>query len=572
MAKVLLGANYPGETVYGANHYRGIVGYYDTTSETMPRDEVFDAGTYSYFTWRLTANTYTAASTVTFRKNGASGNQSLSIDAAATGTFTDSSNTDSVAASDYVSAFYSPGLGGSATEACTSVVFESSSDTVTTLKQNSYNAFTTESVTYYGSLEGTNAYASSESTLLTKSIVAATLDNLRGYCSVNGRSAATTYQVRVNSTDVNGSISVTGSTTGEFHDASGSDSVSADDDMSYSITTGAGSGTITTQLQIQYTNTGTVSRVGNLQSAGIVGTIDPQYAPLTYWLQAYSTTEASFQQVVPVSMILSDASVAMQVNSVASNSTMKVRVNGADGNQSVSITASTTGWFTDSSGTDELSGGELVCYEITRGSTSGTFFTWATVMSTSATSGDKTATPSVQTSTFTNVSPSTLFDFTYSPGVQTATYSQPALSVYLPVPSLNGYNSFKKDLLAGNIDMDNDTLKVALVTSSYTFDQDSHTRLSDITNEVSGTGYTTGGRALSGLSVSIDTGNDVAVFNAADVTWANSTYTARGAVVYKDTGASGTSPLISYLDFSSDQSPSGENFTITWDALGMVRL
>ena len=58
------------------------------------------------------------------------------------------------------------------------------------------------------------------------------------------------------------------------------------------------------------------------------------------------------------------------------------------------------------------------------------------------------------------------------------------------------YNSFKRDIMNGSIDLDTDTINVMLVTSTYTPDQDAHTKRSDITNEVSGTGYTAGGSRI----------------------------------------------------------------------------
>ena len=134
------------------------------------------------------------------------------------------------------------------------------------------------------------------------------------------------------------------------------------------------------------------------------------------------------------------------------------------------------------------------------------------------------------------------------------------------------YNAFKKNIMNGSIDLDSDTIKVMLVTSSYTPDQDNHDYKDDVTNEVSGTGYTAGGAALSNKSVSQDNTNDKGVFDADDVTWSSSTITARGAVLYKDTGDDSTSPLICYFDFGSDKSSSNGDFTIQWNADGILNL
>lgn len=135
------------------------------------------------------------------------------------------------------------------------------------------------------------------------------------------------------------------------------------------------------------------------------------------------------------------------------------------------------------------------------------------------------------------------------------------------------YNSFKRDIMNGAIDLDTDTIKVALVTSSYSPNIDSHTKFSDITNEVSGTGYTAGGAALASKVVSVDNTDDEGVFDAADLTWSTSTITARGAVIYKSRGgASSADELICYIDFGSDQISSAGDFIIAWAAEGILNL
>lgn len=136
------------------------------------------------------------------------------------------------------------------------------------------------------------------------------------------------------------------------------------------------------------------------------------------------------------------------------------------------------------------------------------------------------------------------------------------------------YNSFKKELMDGTIgDMTSVTIKVALVTSSYTANQDTHTRYSDITNELStGSGYTSGGATLASKAVTVDNTDNEGVFDAADVTWSSSSLTARGAVVYKDTGVAGTSPLICFFDFGADYTSSSGNFTIQFNSEGIINL
>ena len=134
------------------------------------------------------------------------------------------------------------------------------------------------------------------------------------------------------------------------------------------------------------------------------------------------------------------------------------------------------------------------------------------------------------------------------------------------------YNSFKRDIMNGSIDLDTDTIKCALVTSAYTPDVDAHDNFDDVTNEVSGTGYTAGGATLASVTVTVDNTDDEGVFDAADVSWPTSTITARAAVIYKSTGVASTSKLICYVDFGSNITSTASTFTITWAAEGILNL
>jgi len=132
------------------------------------------------------------------------------------------------------------------------------------------------------------------------------------------------------------------------------------------------------------------------------------------------------------------------------------------------------------------------------------------------------------------------------------------------------YGSLITKAFNKEVDWDTDTIKVALVSSSYTPNQDSHDYWDDVSSyEVTGTGYTAGGATLASKTVGYTSGTNVTKFDAADVSWTSSTITARYAVVYLSTGSSSTSPLIAYVDFGSDQSSSSGTFSISWSASGI---
>lgn len=136
------------------------------------------------------------------------------------------------------------------------------------------------------------------------------------------------------------------------------------------------------------------------------------------------------------------------------------------------------------------------------------------------------------------------------------------------------YGNLAKAMINKEVDWDTDDVRVMLVGSSYTPNQDTHDYLDDVqAYEVTGTGYTAGGAALTGKTVTYDAANNVLVLDAADVTWANSTITARYAVVYDNTGGSAAAkPLIGFVDLVSDQASNNGNFTIEWDASGILRI
>lgn len=101
------------------------------------------------------------------------------------------------------------------------------------------------------------------------------------------------------------------------------------------------------------------------------------------------------------------------------------------------------------------------------------------------------------------------------------------------------YTKGKEKFLSGSINLGSDTIKAALVSSSYTPNLATDEFLSTISGVVLGTAVTLGTKAVTG-----------GAFSAADplFTAVASGATAKALVIYKDTGSSATSPLLAYLD------------------------
>ena len=140
--------------------------------------------------------------------------------------------------------------------------------------------------------------------------------------------------------------------------------------------------------------------------------------------------------------------------------------------------------------------------------------------------------------------------------------------------SLSFYDSFKANLGATPLDMNSDTFKMMLVTSSYTFAA-THTQKSDITNELStANGYTAGGATLASLVFSQTSGT--AKWDADDVAWTASggSLVFRRGVIYDDTSASDLLVLSVLFDTTPADITvlSGNTFTVTWNASGIFTL
>jgi hypothetical protein len=119
--------------------------------------------------------------------------------------------------------------------------------------------------------------------------------------------------------------------------------------------------------------------------------------------------------------------------------------------------------------------------------------------------------------------------------------------------------SFKQELLTATHDFTNgtgNTFKIALYTSSATLG--ASTTAYSATNEVSGTGYTAAGEALT--NVTPTTSGTTAFTDFADVTWSASTITANGALIYNDTAAG--DPAVVVLAFGGDKSSSSGDFVV----------
>jgi hypothetical protein len=131
------------------------------------------------------------------------------------------------------------------------------------------------------------------------------------------------------------------------------------------------------------------------------------------------------------------------------------------------------------------------------------------------------------------------------------------------------YNKFKENMVdaSSTVAFGTNTIKLALVTVSYSPAGTDEFWSTPQANEVSGTNYTAGGTA-SASTVSGGTTTTTKVVQA-NVTWlqdAAGFSNARFGILYRDTGTAATSPLIGRIDFGADKGNVNGDLSIVFDA------
>lgn len=121
-------------------------------------------------------------------------------------------------------------------------------------------------------------------------------------------------------------------------------------------------------------------------------------------------------------------------------------------------------------------------------------------------------------------------------------------------------HSFKTEVLGGIHDLDTDIIKIALFTGSANLAPATTTAYSTA-NESSGTGYTAGGKVLTGAAISIDGG--VAIVDFDDAVWANATVSAAGALIYNSSKAN---RAIAILSFGGTKTSTDGDFSVLMPA------
>jgi hypothetical protein len=203
---------------------------------------------------------------------------------------------------------------------------------------------------------------------------AGTFSKLRLRLNSNSLSAGGTFNFRIGGADGNQSVTIPASTTGEFIDSSNTDAVSAGDLVNGRLLAAAGTGSAAIAVAgVNFEGDSSVDYV--TYGAGMASTYSTAsttvYLPIAGLGATMTTTEANQKTAFRCNGTLKNGYANVQTNGRGTNSTLRSRVNGANGNIVVTITASTTGVFEDTTNTDSVSSGDDINFSLTTGTGGG---------------------------------------------------------------------------------------------------------------------------------------------------------------------------------------------------------
>lgn len=191
--------------------------------------------------------------------------------------------------------------------------------------------------------------------------------------TANATTASSTIRSRKNGANGGQSVSVGAGLTGVFEDASGSDSLTSGDLFNGHVTVGAG-GSLTLSI-LSFLLTHLTDNVPILGAGGVGSATATRYFSLGGSLTSVTATETASQYSFRASATLSNFRIRVSSNGRTDSTIFRTRINDANGNQSISVAASTTGFFEDTTNTDAIVSGDEVNgqFEITAGSGTITF-------------------------------------------------------------------------------------------------------------------------------------------------------------------------------------------------------
>lgn len=420
------------DTLLSGTEYEPLAGLGDTSSATEAdvKYRIRIAGVFSMLRTFVTVTSGTPSAALSVRKNGST--QIIVATLTGTGAFTDSTNTLSVSAGDDVNYIYTT-VTGQVGVSHARLLFEAGDG-------NTYMPYQTvlvgglafSATTRYPNINGEMSGATSEgATNQCYMWNAGVWSNLFVRVSANAKTVSTVYRSRKNNANGNQIVTFGSGATGLIEDTSNTDSVALGDLINYVIEITGSNAITTTSIGSIYKSTDptlltffsawrsgdrTASATTHYYHAFASGVITPQ------------TTESRAKIQLGVAGTLSEFSLRAGTNTSTGTTTFRLRINGANGNQTFTVGASATGLFTDTSNSDAVVATDDINVSVS-GGTSGILTMAGFSHRFAMPSAGVTVTPAVKSLVFSL--PSITKIMTIKPNVVSAVFSLPSRKIII---------------------------------------------------------------------------------------------------------------------------------------------
>lgn len=354
------------------------------TPESDVDVKFYGSGWFDNFRCNVSANAHDAATVVTLRKNGSGTSCSITIGAGLTGQFEDSTHNVAFADGDMMAIdIVQAGTGN--------VVFRSvGADLLTATPYNKVAAcgafaFTTASVTRYFRIPGNLGLLTS---LTADAQVYAPVDgfmrNLAVKISANARSTSTVFTIQNNGSDTSLTVTVGAGLTGIFEDTTNEPTFAAGDGISGKMDTSTGSGAITCRgisIEIESDDAATGSVPIMLAYGG--GTVNQNQTRYVYALSGMANSTATSTTDGQIALAgtgtIQNLYTYVLTNTAANSTVMVLRENTTDQAVTITISATTTGLFSDTTNSFTYADGDLLQTKYSRGGSSSGSYTAGTI-------------------------------------------------------------------------------------------------------------------------------------------------------------------------------------------------
>ena len=227
---------------------------------------------------------------------------------------------------------------------------------------------------YYPCFQGDSLFATStEANVQVKHQIETKFKNLRAYVSTNNAGVTSTIKLRINGANGSNSVSISAGATGWFEDTTNTDTISAGDKVNFSFSKSDANSMVIKNITVDCLATSAYQKGGYYATGDNLSTASTAYY-FPFGGSVNSTTEGITQKRrIRSSCTGKNLQVYVSANARSTTTTVRSRVNGADGNQVISISAGATGWFEDTTNTDTLVQDDDYNASITTGTGSGSF-------------------------------------------------------------------------------------------------------------------------------------------------------------------------------------------------------